>query len=100
MMRTRLFGTLFYANYLTRALALYRSLERYFEGDFTLVMLCMDDAGLRIIEELRLPRAEAVPVSELERRDASLRAVKAARSIAEYSWTCAPPLLLHLLDRV
>jgi hypothetical protein len=100
MTRTRLFGTLFYANYLTRALALYRSLERHFAGEFTLVMLCMDEAALRIIEALRLPRAEAVPVGDLERRDAGLRAVKAERSVAEYSWTCAPALLLYLLDQV
>jgi hypothetical protein len=97
--RTRLFGTLFYSNYLTRALALYRSLEEHFRTDFTLVMLCMDEAALRIVEQLRLPHVEAMTVAELERHYPELSAVKPERSIAEYSWTCTPFLLRHLLDR-
>jgi len=99
-MKPQLFGTLFYANYLIRAMALYRSLEAHFGRDFTLVMLCMDEASIRILERLKLPRARIVPVSELEQRDPDLAAVKATRSVAEYSWTCAPPLLLHLIDQV
>jgi len=100
MSRARLFGTLFYANYLTRALALYRSLEAHFAGDFTLVMLCMDEAARRVIEQLELPHVEAVPVSDLERTFQELAAVKLQRTIAEYSWTVTPFLLRRLLGRV
>lgn len=99
-MTTRVFGTLFYANYLIRAIALYRSLEVHFRSDFTLVMLCMDDLSVQLLKRLNLPCARVVPVAELERRDPALAAVKQERSIAEYSWTCAPPLLLHLLEQV
>jgi hypothetical protein len=98
--RARLYGTLFYANYLTRAIALYRSLERHCGGEFELVMLCMDAAALRICQQLDLPRARLVSVQQLERRDAELAAVKPLRTIAEYCFTCAPPLLIYLLDQV
>ncbi len=99
-MTTRLFGTLFYANYLTRAVALYRSLERHVNGQFELVMLCMDDAALRICRQLDLGNARVVSVRELEQRDKGLTCVKPARSIGEYCWTCTPAFLLHLIDQV
>ena len=100
MSRARLFGTLFYANYLTRALALYRSLEAHFAGDFTLAMVCMDDAARRAIEQLKLQRVEAVPVSDLEQTFPAMAAVKPQRTIGEYSWTATPFLLRWLLGRV
>jgi hypothetical protein len=99
MSRAHLYGTLFYSNYATRALALYRSLEAQFVSDFTLVMLCMDDDAIRIMEQLKLPRAELVPVCDVEWSFADLSAVKSARSIAEYSWTSTPFFLRYLLRR-
>lgn len=98
-MSTRLFGTLFYSNYLIRAIALYRSLEAHCQSDFTLIMLCMDDLSVRILQRLRLPSVQIISVAELEREDPALAAVKAERSVAEYSWTCAPSLLLWLLNQ-
>lgn len=99
MTRARLFGTLFYANYATRALALYRSLEAHFAADFTLVMLCMDDDAVRIMEQFRLPHVELVPIRDVERSFPELSAVKSSRSIGEYSWTSTPFLLRYLLRR-
>ncbi len=98
-MRPKLFGTLFYANYLTRALALYHSMEAHFRADFTLVCLCMDDAAAKIIEQLRLPRVSLLTIDELERRDPALAVVKADRTIGEYSWTSTPIFMRYLLDR-
>lgn len=99
-MRTRLFGTLFYANYLVRALALHRSLETYFGTHYTLVMLAMDAEAERVLEQLSLQRVRIKPIRDLEAEDSVLESVKAARSIAEYSWTCAPALLRSLLKEV
>lgn len=98
-MRPKLFGTLFYANYLTRALALYYSMEAHFREDFTLVCLCMDEAAAKIIEELRLSHVSLLTIDELERRDPALAAVKAGRTIGEYSWTSTPIFMRYLLDR-
>lgn len=99
-MRPHLFGTLFYANYLTRALALYHSLEETFREDFTLVMLCMDNASEQILSELRLPRVRLLPIRTLEEADTELVGVKASRSIAEYAWTCTPSFLIYLIGCV
>lgn len=97
-MRPKLFGTLFFANYLTRALALYRSMERRFRDDFTLVCLCMDEEAAAIIEQLELPRVSLLRIGELEGRDPALLSVKGQRTIGEYSWTCTPSFMRHLVD--
>jgi hypothetical protein len=96
----RIFGTLFFANYLTRVLALYRSLEERFDSDFKLTMLCMDDEAVRVLERLQLPKAELLRIRDLERSFPELAAVRTSRSIAEFSWTTTPFLLLHLLGKV
>lgn len=98
-MRPKLFGTLFFANYLTRALVLYRSMEVHFRDDFTLVCLCMDEAAATIVEQLKLPRVSLVRIAELEEHDPALRAVKGERTIGEYSWTCTPVFMRYLVDR-
>jgi hypothetical protein len=99
-MRPRLFGTLFYVNYLTRALALYRSLETHFNEPFVLLMVCMDESSKETLQKLSLPHAQVITVSDLEGADPALAQVKSTRSIAEYSWTCTPALMRYMLDRV
>lgn len=99
-MRPRLFGTLFYANYLTRALALYRSVEAHFTRPFTLLALCMDDLAEEILCELDLPHVRILRIDELEARFPELARVKPARSIGEYSWTCTPALMRYMLGEV
>jgi Nucleotide-diphospho-sugar transferase len=98
--KPRLYGTLFYANYLTRAVALYRSLERHAREDFELVMLCMDDTASRICKQLDLRHARVVSITLLEEYDSELASVKTNRTIGEFSWTCTPALLNYLLDGV
>ena len=99
-MRPQLFGTLFYANYLTRALALYRSLEAHFVQPFTLVALCMDELAEVILRELDLPHIRILRIGELEARFPELARVKPTRSIGEYSWTCTPALMRYMLAEV
>jgi hypothetical protein len=99
-MRPRLFGTLFYANYLTRALALYHSLEAHFTQPFTLLALCMDDLAVEILRALDLPHIRVLRISELETRFPELAHVKPSRSIGEYSWTCTPAFMRFMLAEV
>src|SRR5689334_4523337 len=100
MARPRLFCTLFYSNYLMRALALHRSFAKYFPGDCTLVMLAMDEEAHRLLARLALPRVRIISIEELEAKDAALKSVKPTRTIAEYSWTSAPALLRYLLSEM
>jgi hypothetical protein len=99
-MRPQLFGTLFYANYLTRALALYRSLAAHFTQPFILVALCMDDLAVDILRELDLPHVRIMRIGELEACFPELARVKPTRSIGEYSWTCTPAFMRALLAEV
>jgi len=85
------FCTLFDANYLARAIALYRSLERVCD-DFTLHAFCMDDRSFEILRRLEAPRLRAVPLGALEQRDPELHAVKGDRTQVEYCWTATPAI--------
>jgi len=59
------FCTLFDANYLARAIALYRSLERVCD-DFTLHAFCMDDRSFEINDEITLGIMDTALARELE----------------------------------
>lgn len=92
----RHFCTYFDSGYLTRGIALYRSLERH-GGDFTLWTLCMDQTALDALERLALPRLRPVPLARLEDFDPELAKVKAGRSKIEYYFTCSPCWPLQVL---
>jgi hypothetical protein len=77
-----------------------RSLEHHFQGEFELVMLCMDDLAVEICEKLNLLNTRVISIKEIEQRDKDLAHVKPARTMGEYCWTCTPVLLLYLLDSV
>ena len=90
------FCTLFDANYLVRALAMYRSLQATGES-FTLYAVCFDHPSYRILERLRLPELVAISLEEFE--TPALRAVKGERSAGEYCWTCTSQVIRYLLER-
>jgi hypothetical protein len=92
------FCTLFDSNYLSRGLALYRSLERH-GGDFRLRALCLDEESERLLRRIDADRLEVVPMAELEAHDGALLAAREDRSRVEYYWTATPCLCLFALDR-
>jgi hypothetical protein len=93
----RAFCTLFDVNYVTRAVALYRSLEST-QRSFTLRMFCMDDEARRLINGLDLPFAQTISTEELEAHDPALAGVRAMRSPVEYCWTATPAICLYCLE--
>src|SRR6266581_8063063 len=94
----RSFCTLFDRNYLSRGVALYRSLERQAGvGGFTLHALCMDDESRDVLTRLDLPSLRVIPLTEFE--DPELLKAKGTRSRIEYYWTCTPSLPLFVMDR-
>jgi ABC-type polysaccharide/polyol phosphate export permease len=90
------FCTLFDRNYLTRGIALYRSLERH-ARDFRLFVVCMDDDTHETLTRLSLPKMTLVRLSEFE--DPELLKAKATRSAIEYYWTCTPSVPLYVMER-
>lgn len=91
------FCTYFDQHYLTRGLALYRSLHKHCP-EARLWVLCMDDATYGALTELKLPQVYPISLEEFERDDESLRIAKANRSRIEYYFTCTPSLPLYVFN--
>jgi len=87
----RHFCTYFDIRYLSRALVLYRSLERYCPS-FTLWMLCMDDEAHAALKTLALPSVRPISLGEFEDGDTALVSVKKDRTVIEYYFTSTPSL--------
>lgn len=97
----RHYCTYFDSAYLTRGLALFESLRR-FEKNFVLWVLCMDAQSYSILKQLDFPQLRLVQLTELERFDPELAAVKPTRSQIEYYFTCSPcwPTYIFARDEV
>lgn len=79
--------TLFDSLFLPQGLALHASMERH-AGEYTLWVLCMDEATHDFLSQQALPNLRLLRLSQLE-TDA-LKAVKADRTTGEYCWTLTP----------
>jgi hypothetical protein len=90
------FCTIFDADYLPRALAMYRSLEAV-DPDFRLRAYCVEPGVAELLESLGLPRLIAVDIREVEAADPQLAAVRPDRTRGEYCWTATPSICLHSL---
>lgn len=90
------FCTLFDSFYLSRGLALYRSLVETGE-EFTLYVFCFDQRTYDVLRAMHLPYA--VPVALAEFETSALLNVKGERSRAEYCWTCTPHVIRYALER-
>ncbi len=86
--------TLFDSGYLTRGLALYRSLSDVAEP-FFLYVFAFDDTAKDILSALNLPHMQVISLQEFE--DERLLAIKANRTRQEYSWTCGCFSILYVL---
>jgi hypothetical protein len=92
------YATYFDRHYLSRGVALYRSLVRH-SPPFVLWVLCLDDETYRTLELLELDHVELIPLAELERAHPALLQAKPGRQPVEYYWTCGPAFLLYLLQQ-
>lgn len=89
------FCTLFDSNYLSRGVALYRSLEEQ-AANFHLYMLAFDDTCADVLRKLKLKNATVITLSEFE--DEDLLRVKKERSRGEYCWTSTSSLILYCIQ--
>lgn len=90
------FCTLFNSMYLSRGLAMYRSLEKC-ARDFHLYIFAFDDECYRILTRLQLAKATIISLSDFE--DEQLLAVKPTRTAGEYCWTCTPSIILYSIRK-
>lgn len=88
--------TLFNSFYLSRGLALYRSLLKHAKK-FHLYIFAFDDVTYQILSGLSLTHATIIPLAAWETPE--LLKVKKERTIGEYCWTCTPASTLHCLEK-
>ncbi len=90
------FCTLFDANYITRGLTMYQSLEKVC-GDFRLYVFAFDDRTYEFLtaNKASWPRLEVISLYEFE--DEKLLSIKSTRSAAEYCWTCTASTILYCI---
>ncbi|MCG2613427.1 hypothetical protein LZZ85_04010 [Terrimonas sp. NA20] len=86
--------TLFNSIYLSRGLAMYRSLEKHAK-DFHLYIFAFDDDCYHLLQEMRLEHATIIPLREFENEE--LLAVKPGRTAGEYCWTCTSATIWYCL---
>lgn len=92
------FCTYFDHRYLSRALALYRSLVAQ-SVRFRLFAICLDDEARRLLAALDLPGLTAIELAEVERHEPRLLRAKTNRSLVEYYFTLSPAVPLYLFER-
>src|SRR3954451_21625095 len=97
-MANRVYCTYFDHNYLSRGVALYRSLQRHAPGS-RLWVLCLSETCYRVLLTLDLANLVAVPLADFEAADAGVAATRVSRSTIEYYFTCTPAWMLHVLAR-
>ena len=90
------FCTLFDSYYLTRGIALYKSLELHCD-DFHLYIFAFDDKSYAILKKLNLIHATIISLKEFENED--LLRVKPTRTIAEYCWTCTASTIWYSINK-
>jgi hypothetical protein len=96
--RPTAYCTYFDRGYLSRALALIRSLRRH--GDASPIwILAMDDDVDRFARALDDPSVHVVTLAELEDADPRLLGVKGSRSRMEYYFTCTAQLMRWVARR-
>lgn len=79
--------TLFDGFFLPQGLALNISLKRH-AGEYTLWVLCMDDAAYEALRKVALPNVRLLALGTVE--TAALRRARSTRTRAEYCWTLTP----------
>ena len=90
------FCTLFDSYYLTRGVALYRSLELYCDN-FHLYIFSFDEKSYIILEKLNLIHATIISLKDFENID--LIRIKPTRTVAEYRWTCTASTIWYSIHK-
>lgn len=87
------FCTLFNSNYLSRALAMYYSLEEVCK-DYHLYVFAFDENVYKMLEQLNLTHVTVISLKQLE--DSELLSVKSIRTVVEYCWTATPATIYYV----
>jgi hypothetical protein len=94
----RYYCTYFDANYLSRGVALIRSLILHETRPWTLYVVCLDEITRVVLEKLAFDGVCCIPLHQLEKGDKALFQAKSNRSTTEYYWTLTPTILKRIFE--
>lgn len=89
------FCTLFNANYLSRGVLLYHSLQRHCKN-FHLYVYAFDDKTYEYLKNENYPNLTVISLKQFE--DPELLRIKPTRSAGEYCWTCSSSTILYSIE--
>lgn len=89
------FCTLFNANYLSRGVLLYHSLQRHCKN-FHLYVYAFDDKTYEFLKNESYPNLTVISLKQFE--DPELLRIKPTRSAGEYCWTCSSSTILYSIE--
>lgn len=91
-----MFCTLFNTAYLSRGLAMYRSLIAHMPTA-CLYVVCFDNETFEILSQLNY--SHLIPIALGDFEDEALLSIKGGRSFGEYCWTCTPSVIRYVIQR-
>jgi hypothetical protein len=97
-MGDRVYCSYFDHNYLSRGVALYRSLQRHAPAA-RLWVLCLSEQCHTVLTAMKLPGVIAVRLADFEAADPEVAATRATRSTIEYYFTCTPAWMRYVMGR-
>lgn len=89
------FCTLFNTQFLSRGLAMYKSLQDHCPN-FHLYIYAFDEYVATFFNDLMHPNVTIIKLADFE--DPALFNVKATRTATEYYWTCTPSVIKHSIE--
>jgi hypothetical protein len=93
------FTTLFDINYLSRALAMINSLNKYSSSPTMFFVLAMDTEVEKYFEQNKYPNLQVIPLLALENYFPELNRLKKDRSKSEYCFTLSPFYPIYILEQ-
>jgi len=90
------FCTLFNANYLSRGVLMYHSLQRHCKN-FHLYVYAFDDKTYDYLSQANYPNLTVISLKQFE--DPELLRIKPTRSAGEYCWTCSSSTILYSIEK-
>ncbi|QEK12100.1 hypothetical protein FQB35_06765 [Crassaminicella thermophila] len=93
-MRRFHFSTIASNNYLYKLIVMYKSLE-YYNNDFHLHVLCVDEEVYNILSNLKFKHLKCYKIYHIQDKD--LMKAKANRTRQEYAWTLKPAMMYYVM---
>ena len=84
--------------YIVRCVALIQSMQRHLGHEFTLYVVCLDEAARLVLERAAFSNVKPISQSWIERYDERILMAKMTRSHREYCWTLTPTIIARILD--